>query len=283
MKKLILPILLLLTAFAAFSCRGREMTDYAVIRLSDGTAISFSEMIGELRGIDFIFVGELHDDMTSHELQLQVIKALHTGEIPLTVGFEMFQAGSQPELDRWLAGDMGTEEFARLYYRNWGLPWPYYRDIFLYLQKEKIPMLGLNIPPTISQKVAARGVASLNEEELAELPPGLSCDVSPRYREYIRQVFSAHAGDEGESFQNFCEAQVLWDKTMAWHLVQNRKGQRASTVVLCGMIHALKQGIPIQVREMEENATIRVIVPQTPGIDIRMLNSNLADYLVLAD
>lgn len=274
-------LILLAAAFVICSCSKSRPEKYMVQRLRDGAMISFSQMIGELKGTDFVFVGERHDSMENHQIQLRVIKDLHAGGAPLAVGFEMFWARSQPQLDQWLAGKISDEDFIRLYYRDWRLPWPYYRDIFLYLKKEGIAMVGLNVPREVSQKVAGQGAASLSKEELGELPPGLSCDVRPEYKEYIRQVFSVHAKNKGESFQNFCEAQVLWDKVMAWHLVEHRKKHPAPTVVLCGLVHALRRGIPSRVEEMQKNASIKIIIPQSPGVNLGSNPSRLADYLIL--
>lgn len=274
-------LILLAAVFALPSCSHSQSPEYNILRLRDGAKISFSQMIGELKGTNFIFVGEIHTSMKSHEAQLKVIKELHKRGQPLAVGFEMFWAKSQPQLDQWIAGNLGEEDFIRLYYRDWRMPWPYYRDIFLYLKKQRIPMVGLNIPRTVSEKVANYGAASLTKEELSELPPGLSCDVSPAYKDYIRQVFTEHANPQDDSFQNFCEAQVLWDKVMAWHLVEYEKKNPVPVVVLCGLVHSLKRGIPSRVKELRKNYTCRIIIPQVPGIATKSITAKLADYLIL--
>ena len=276
-----LPLILLAAVLSLTACRNSRPPEYTIVRLRDGAVISFSQMIKEIEGVDFVFVGEVHDSEKSHQVQLQIIKELHKRRLPLAVGFEMFWAKSQPELNKWIAGDMDEEDFIRLYYRNWRLPWPYYSDILLYLRKQKIPMVGLNIPWQVSQKVASNGAASLTKEELAELPPGLSCDVSPDYKAFIRKVFTEHANQGGDSFQNFCEAQVLWDKVMAWHLVEHEKKNPATTVVLSGVVHALKRGIPSQVLKLQKKSTIRIIVPEAPGINMQAITEKLADYLIL--
>jgi len=269
---------------ALCSCEKNLKAEYEVLRLRDGEKISFSRMIDQLEGIDFVFVGETHDSKENHQVQLRIIKALHAAGRPLQVGLEMFQAKSQPKIDKWQAGRISNSDFIRIYYGNWKQPWPLYRDIFYYLKEKKIPMLGLNIPPAVSKKVAGEGAAALTEADRAELPPGLSCDVSPAYRNYIEQVFSQHAaGRNDRSFQNFCEAQVLWDKVMAWHLVQRQKQETVTTVVLCGIVHALKRGIPSRVESMREGSTIKIILPGTKGINLEAITPKLADYIVLND
>lgn len=282
MRKRIFLILIVAAVVALCSCSRSTKADYRVLRLRDNAEITFSTMIEDLKGVDFIFVGEVHDSMENHRVQLRVIEALYSAKCPLQVGLEMFKAKSQPKIDEWQAGKISNSDFIRIYYGNWKLPWPLYRDIFYYLKEKKIPMLGLNIPASVSKKVAGNGAASLTEAERAELPPGLSCDVSPAYRNYIEEVFSEHAAGRGEkSFQNFCEAQVLWDMVMAWHLVQDQKKDPVTTVVLCGLVHALKRGIPSRVENMREGSTFKIILPGTKGLNMEAITPKLADYIVL--
>ena len=50
------------------------------------------------------------------------------------------------------------EKFLASYYDNWRMPWPLYRDIFLYAREQQLPMRGLNIPEGISKKIAGTGI-----------------------------------------------------------------------------------------------------------------------------
>lgn len=272
-----LAALLLLSACPSSRGQGR----FSVVRLADGQRISFQDMLDELQGIHFVMVGEIHDSMASHRAELQIIKGLHQKGTPLAVGLEMFWAESQPGLDQWVEGKMDKLSFILLYYRNWGLPWPNYGAILDYAKNQDIPLVGLNIPPAISRKVAAEGFQSLSEKERREVGP-LTCDVTPDYRDYIKQVFKGHMQEGGKTFNNFCEAQVLWDKTMAWHLVQYRKKHPdRQVVVLTGFTHALKRGIPSRIREFSKTPpTIRVIaaLPRDRGYD--PIPAGQADYLI---
>jgi uncharacterized iron-regulated protein len=272
-----LTVLLLLCACPS---AGDAMSN-SVVRLEDGKRISFREMLDELQGVDYVLIGELHDSMASHRGELQVIEGLERKGTPLAVGMEMFWAKSQPALDEWVQGKLDMNSFIRLYYLNWGLPWPNYRDILEYAKNHDIPLIGLNIPPAISRKVAKEGFQALSAEERGELGP-ITCDVTAGYRHYIRQVFQMHSKEKGKSFNNFCEAQVLWDKSMAWHLVQFREEHPdRQVVVLAGLTHALKRGIPSRIKEFSKTpATFRVIaaLPKDRGDD--PIPSGQADYLL---
>lgn len=252
-----------------------------VLRLKDRRVISFEQMIKETEGAAMVLVGELHDSVADHGIELDVIRAMHGAGRHFVVGFEMFTAGSQPELDRWVSGKMTREQFIPVYYDNWHMPWPLYSKILDYIREHEIPALGLNVPESVSRKVAEKGFASLSKKELGALPPGLSCDVGPGYMEYIRQVYDAH-GMDGASFVHFCEAQLLWDKAMAWHAVRYARDHPGTTVVvLTGITHAMKRGIPEEARRLDKAITYKVILPSVRGMPPDSVTSKQADYLVL--
>lgn len=253
--------------------------DETVLRVNDRSFIPFSQMIQEVMGTDLLFIGELHDREDHHAAQFEVIRAIKTSGAPMAVGLEMFTARNQQELDEWVEGKMEVDRFIKLYYSYWKLPWHLYSDIFFYLREHRIPMVGLNVPRQITQKVAEEGFGSLGEEELAELPPGLACDVDERYMEYIKKMFEVHGRPE-EKFVNFCEAQILWDKVMAWYLKKYTDMNPGRTVVvLTGITHALKKGIPEQATRLS-TLSFKVIVP-VQNIPLAAITEEYADYVLL--
>ena len=110
----------------------RAARTVSVVRLKDRATIPFDRMVGEASKSRVIVIGETHDNQAHHDLQLKIIRTLHEGGLPLAVGLEMFRAENQEMLDKWWRWGMPTEQFEALYRENWGMPWPLYRDIFLY-------------------------------------------------------------------------------------------------------------------------------------------------------
>jgi uncharacterized iron-regulated protein len=263
-----------------FSCACAQPQD--VIRLKDKASVSWQNMAEDIKKADVVFVGETHDDESSHRLQLEVIKSLNEEGVPIAVGLEMFTAGSQAALDAWISGKMPVEDFVSVYYANWNFPWPLYRDIFLYLREHDIPAIGLNLPPEITRKVAAGGFASLTEEERKKLPPETGCIVNKEYMDFIRRAYSMH-GHGDRKFVYFCEAQLLWDQTMARNISEYLKRNPGKTVVvLTGSGHAWKRGMPYQLNEVSPGTSYRVLLPARPG-NARSINadSSAADYILL--
>jgi uncharacterized iron-regulated protein len=252
-----------------------------VLRVRDGRIISFMQMIKEVKKADLVFVGEVHDDSGHHRAELNVMIAFHESATPVAVGLEMFRSDSQNVLNAWVKGKLATKDFLPAYFDNWQMPWSFYRKIFLYAREHEIPLLGLNIPDAISQKVAEGGFASLTKAERKQLPPGISCSVDETYMAIIKKVYADHRS-QGREFVNFCEAQMVWDKTMAWHLVNYvKENPGKAVVVLAGVGHAWKRGIPEHV-ETGSKLTSRVILPLVPDqIDQKTVTLKDADYVLL--
>jgi len=140
-------------------------------------------------------------------------------------------------------------------------------------------MVGLNLSRNIVGKVAREGFHSLSEKEMKELPV-VQCIIDDAYRDFIRL---AHGKDlQGANFENFCEAQLLWDKIMAKNIsdyLAANPGKKL--VVLAGTGHAWKHGIPEQLKNNGEIGW-RVILPEVPGqIQQGSVTFKDADYMLL--
>ena len=257
--------------------------DGGVVRLADRAAIPFDQMVAGAAKSRVIVVGETHDNRAHHDLQLKIIRTLHEGGAVLAVGLEMFRAENQELLDKWWRWGMPTEQFEALYRENWGMPWILYRDIFLYSRQKRIPLVGLNVPREVISKVAREGYGSLTESERKKLPPGLTCTVDEAYRSFIRKTFAAHVHGSGRSFENFCEAQMVWDTAMAIYALEYLDKNPASRmVILAGSVHAWKRAIPRQLATMRPGMTVSVILPAPDGTEGKAApTAEDADYLVL--
>jgi len=251
-------------------------------KVSDKSHTSLSDALFETLHSQVFFVGEHHDNPEHHLNQLKLIREIHeVAEKPLSIGLEMFETGYQPQLDQWVQGTLPLDVFVKIYYKNWELPWILYRDIFLYAREHQIPLIALNVPRRIVKKVAIKGFASLTTADLAELPDGITCDVTPDYESFIEQVFGWH-GKKNSSFARFCEAQVLWDTVMAINILRfNARNSRAKFVILAGDGHSWKPGIPRQI-SLRKDLQVTVFLPESPKLNRKNATQNDTDYLWLS-
>ena len=200
---------------------------------------------------------------------------------PVAVGLEMFRKNNQDALDQYVQGKLSNEQFLPVYYNNWSMPWPLYGGIFEYAREHGMALVGLNIPDETARKIARQGFEALTEAEKKELPAGISCNVYPTYMEFIKRAYAGH-GMHGGDFANFCQAQMVWDKSMAWNLMNYlRKNQGTTMVVLAGVGHAWKRGISGHVDD-ESDLTYRVLLPLlSDETHERTLTTEDADYVLL--
>ncbi|NPA49802.1 MAG: PDZ domain-containing protein [Thermodesulfobacteria bacterium] len=226
-----------------------------------------------------IFLGERHDRYEEHLAQLAIIRWLHENGHRIAIGLEMFQRPFQEILDAYISGRMSEEEFLRRseYFKRWGFDWRFYKPIIDYARKNKIPLVALNIPAEITDKVAKGGVKNLSPEERASVPEIDRSNLA--YREYLRQVYESHPEKKREikDFETFYEAQLLWDEGMAESIVRYlSQHPERQMVVLVGRAHVVYgYGIPSRIarRGIEDYA----IVLLSPG---ESLAPGMADYVL---
>lgn len=281
--KLTVRVLALIATTAVVMASAESTSGGAVLGLNAGHMIGFERMIEELKGARLIFVGETHENMAHHLAQLEIIKAFRKAGKPFAIGLEMFTAENQGALDQWVSGKLDPESFIKLYYNNWHMAWPLYKDIFLYAREHRIPLIGLNVARSITHKVAQNGFAALSAKELGQLPAGITCVVDARYREFIERVYlQGHAGKD-TSFTHFCEAQMVWNKSMGKNLHKFLiRHPDQPVIILTGSGHAMKLGIAAEVFQ-NAASSVKVVLPEVSEYNRSTARKEDADYLLLFD
>jgi len=216
-----------------------------IFSAKDGKAVSFEQMIKEMKDSRFVYVGESHNSMPMHDIQLEVVQALHQQDNNLSIGLEMFNASGQEVLNKWSLGLLTEDEFIEEaeWYVTWNFNFNYYRKIFLFAKANKIPIYALNAPRTMISAVRMKGWEALSEEEKLIIP---QLDLSIKeHRELIMTIFGgagAHqmpgAGME-EMMEGLYRAQVAWDEVMAYNAVESAKKDGRRMAVLAGSGHLL--------------------------------------------
>ena len=279
----ILRLILIVLMFVLAHTPARAASSHEDLRLYDvaqGKETNLSGILSDLRQKKVILVGEHHTNERHHSAQLTIIQSLHEIGMPVAVGLEMFRSDSQPILDRWYQGKLDEKDFQEAYYHDWGYPWPLYGRIFDYARIKKIPLIGLNVPREVTQKVAREGFDALSDKEKEDLP-FVECKVDPDYMAFIKRAYGAHAHGQ-MNFDNFCEAQLVWDKVMAVHAQGYLESNPDRVmIILAGTGHAWKRGIPEQIR-LRSSLSYAVILPEVPGsTERKSVSTKDADYLIV--
>lgn len=193
-----------------------------------GKEITYQSLIKALSEPDVVFIGEMHNCVVTHWLELKILQSLHAihGK-KLEVGMEMFEADTQLIIDEYLnntiSGDRFEEE-ARI--------WPNYSTdyapIVYYVKDNRLPLIATNVPRRYANVVKNRGMAyldSLSSDAKRYLPP------LP-----IRYVANANAAsgfammglmgkNKGADPERMAQAQAIKDATMGWFIAKNLHGK----------------------------------------------------------
>ena len=71
-----------------------------ILRLPQGDPITFAQLSDDLDMTRVIYVGESHDQIEHHQIQLRIIEGLLAKGKDVAIGMEMFERSQQPILDR---------------------------------------------------------------------------------------------------------------------------------------------------------------------------------------
>lgn len=216
--------------------------------LPEGDKISFSQLIDDLNTARVIFVGETHDKIEHHQIQVNLIQGLLRNGKEVVVAMEMFERSQHPILDRWSQGLLTEEEFLKevKWETTWGMDYNLYRGILDQIRDHHLKVLGLNIERDLVRKVAQHGMDGLSHADKEKLP-GMDLG-DQQHRAYIASIYKSHQGGSAKDFKNFYEAQCLWDEAMAetlFQFLQSPEGKGMTVLVFAGSGHVVFDfGIP---------------------------------------
>lgn len=217
-----------------------------VIGVEVAKTLTLSDVISKVSDKKIVYAGERHDRYEDHLVQSEVIRALMKNR-KIAIGMEMFQRPFQKALDDYIDGKTEEREFLKAseYFRRWGFDYNLYKDILRFAREERVPVVALNIRKEIVEKVSKKGLDSLSEEEKKELPGSMDM-TDEDYKRRIREAFEKHTSAEEMNFDNFYQAQILWDETMAQSIDEYLKANPdRQMVALAGQGHLVfGSGIP---------------------------------------
>lgn len=273
-------MILLLAAVAAILLYPVSvLAEKSIFSTSTGKPVTLAKLVERIGDARVVVFGERHNDPDDHTGQRTLLQAMHDGGYKVALGLEMFRAESQPLLDYWIEGKLSEVEFAQVFSQNWNEKYyPVYHPLFYYARQEGIRLVGLNVSAEIPAKVGRDGFSSLNGVEREKLGP-ITCDVDPKYRELLSRAMGEKKA-RPEKFNNFCEAQVLWDVSMAGNALKFlNEYPEHKLLVLAGSYHAWKYGIPEQLARQSKIATLVILPSDDPEFNNYKLIADEADIV----
>ncbi|NOY44443.1 MAG: PDZ domain-containing protein [Deltaproteobacteria bacterium] len=213
-----------------------------IVHLPTGRRLSEEELLEYLSSYRVVYVGETHDNVYDHQVELTILKGLaerFPGQVVL--GLEMLRRPYQEKVDAYLAGELSEREFVRTAWSpSWGPnSWRYYRDILRFVRDEGIPVLALNAGRDLTRAASrAPNLDELDEDLRKRLPKDMDL-ADPYHRAFIRAIFGGHSEGTNRS-EAFYRVQVIWDETMAEtaaRYLRSPEGRGKRLVVFAGGNH----------------------------------------------
>lgn len=222
-----------------------------ILHLPTGTYLTQDQLDSLVTDSRIIYVGETHDNLSSHRWQLNILRALadaYPGEIAL--GMEMFTPEQQEALNHWTEGGVSEKDFLKEaeWQKVWRMDFAYYRELMEFARDRKIPVLGLNAPKDLVKAIGMTKPEDLSDEQKKRLP---ELDLNDPYQSaLVEAIYGGH--DSGSAMlDGFHRVQTLWDESMAENIVNyltSPAGANKRMVVVAGGNHVRNGfGIPRRV------------------------------------
>lgn len=267
-----LLIYALLVPLCALAQGGQKPAADFQVYDSSGRAVTLDEVISAMSNTDVVFIGESHNDAVAHRVELQLLEgalASYGSGAPSTrrevaLSLEMFERDVQPVLDEYL-GNLILERQFLSDSRPWNNYPSGYRPLLEFARSKNLPVIAANVPTRYANRVARMGRASLSalspqaKAWLAPLPYG---EASTAYAAKFKSAMGGMtAGHQGNAQQNFLDAQVLRDATMAYAIAQALTARPKALVLhVTGIFHVEgRMGIPEMMERYRERTRMLVV------------------------
>ncbi len=209
-----------------------------ILHIATGRILSEKELLDYLSCYRVVFVGETHDSLDDHRVELAVLRGLYERHPrKLTLGLEMLPWKTQPALDDYIQGKMDEESFIQVWTRSWGESFPYYREILHYARANRIKVLALNTDDDLKEAVRKAPLEDLAPDLAARLP---EMDLNDSYhRAMAMAVFDAHPMGVRDK-EALYRVQVLWDEAMAQRAARylaSPEGEKKQLLIFSGGNH----------------------------------------------
>jgi len=195
---------------------------------------ALTDMTAQVSAGTIVILGENHGLAAHRDQHLQVLQQLRASGLKVSVGLEFINYTDQLSVDLYRSGELNDEQFLSAI--KWGgYGFEFYKPQLIFPNPEFGEFsLGLNIPRTVTSKISKNGLASLDEADLALLPPQFEVG-----RDSYKERFWKAAGEHCKNFENCFAAQSAWDDSMAWTATNFMKAHPEQVlVIVVGEFHA---------------------------------------------
>jgi len=251
--------LILIAAAAATSAQAQNpCAPVGEWTIPGGGRVAAQEILSRAAREAVVLLGETHDNADHHRWQLNTIAGLAALHPRLVLGFEMFPRRVQGALDRWVAGELGEEEFLKAsdWSRVWGYETAFYLPLFHFARLNRIPMIALNVEREFVRTVGTKGLEAVpvdKREGVSDPAPASEAYVDRLFADYSEHPEKDRTAARGDpEFGRFVDAQLVWDRAMAQALAEAAARDPGALVIgVMGSAHVSQgYGVPHQLQSL---------------------------------
>ena len=208
-------------------------------------------LVERLARVDFVLLGERHDNPDHNMLHAEVLRSLIAFGRHPAVGFEMLDIDDASIIAGYLAAApkdaAGLGRAVNWNQRGWP-DWAMYQPIAEAALQAKLRIVATNLPLTTARKMTRDGLAALEPRVIRELgldePPP-----EPVFASMASDIRDAHCGYAPEkSLKPMVDVQRARDAQMAQSLIA--AGDPGGAILVAGAGHVRNDyGIPVYLRQ----------------------------------
>jgi uncharacterized iron-regulated protein len=255
-----------------------------------GDEVSWNDLLDELSAADVVFLGETHDDDTTHRVEYGVLAGLLSRRNSRVVlALEMFERDVQSTLDDYLAGKIDEATFLKS-----ARPWQNYAEAYRPLVEAAkaagAPVVASNFPRPLRSQMMGQPEKVLSS--LGANRGWAPAEFRPNSEVYWKRTDNAVRGHLAmmkamEGGNRVYSTQSLWDNAMGESCALALDRHPGSCVVhVNGGFHtAYWDGTANQLRQRKPEAKIKTvaILPASSPASATQRGAPVADYVVWAE
>jgi len=255
-----------------------------------GERLAWSELLDELASAEAVFLGEQHNDETTHRVELAVYEGLlERRDGAVVLALEMFERDAQAVLDQYVAGEIDEPTFLESA-RPWSNYRTAYRPMIERARESGAPVVASNFPVALRRRIAMEGehvIQELDGDEANWAPRELLAN-SARYWRWVDNAVRGHIGMMGgpkdPSDPRLMATQSLWDNSMGEACADALDDHPGSSVlhVNGGFHSSYWEGTTRQLLLRKPGLAVKTvdITPVTNPNVVELSGEPVADYVV---
>ncbi|MBT8763392.1 ChaN family lipoprotein [Desulfohalobiaceae bacterium Ax17] len=207
----------------------------------NGSILPENKLLVQLKGAQFVLVGEGHRSSCDHKVQLKILKLLTQKGAGPILALEMVSEDKQEILDQFTQARISLQKLpqALKWEDSWGYDFDLYAPIFAWAKKHKLKIIALNLPHNLIRKVAHKGLDSLSPNDKKYLPQKI-IPVPKEQKDSLIAQFSLHQNlmqKRKPDLDRFLLIQSIWDSKMAEQALKWQKKLNQPVLILAGSGH----------------------------------------------